>query len=234
MKITSNIIFFRRQYVPNYVNSLLTGETTTVTATTAKEGECFNLLCIFSIWYGLLLNTNWWTTYIFHICAVLGNCFDIKLTTAAFGNEYSWSLGTCSSNQEYSDNKEYIEECCLDAGVYTLKCTDYGYDGWYEGSINIQGKTYCDDFYGDYEEAIEVTIVTGKCIFTQGSILGSIKHLFEWLLFNINMVSWSSYILLLLKVQGQRKKRSAQNPGRYIIFWQYVIFTQNYFGNDLL
>ena len=102
-------------------------------------------------------------------CSTLGNCFDIKLTTAEYGSEYSWSLGTCSNNQVYSDNTEYNEECCLDAGVYTLKCKDSFGDGWSsemgDGFINIQGKIYCDNFNDGGEEAIEVTIATSKYIF---------------------------------------------------------------------
>ena len=39
---------------------------------------------------------------------------------------------------------------------------DEGYDGWYGGFINIQGKKYCDNFNDGNEEAVEVTIGTGK------------------------------------------------------------------------
>ena len=68
------------------------------------------------------------------------------------------------SNQEYSGNGEYFEECCLDAGVYTLKCKDSHGDGWFEGFITIQGKTYCETFIDGPEEAIEVTVITGICL----------------------------------------------------------------------
>ena len=98
-------------------------------------------------------------------CSTLGNCFDVKVTTADYGDEYSWSLGTCSNNQVYSHFKEYNEECCLDAGVHTLKCKDSYGDGWVGGFINIQGKIYCDNFKGGYEKAVEVTITTSKYIF---------------------------------------------------------------------
>ena len=57
---------------------------------------------------------------------------------------------------------EYTEECCLNVGVHTLKCKDSGNDGWLGGFLEIQGKQYCKNFlYGD-EEAVLVTIVTGK------------------------------------------------------------------------
>ena len=57
---------------------------------------------------------------------------------------------------------EHTEECCLEAGVHTLKCKDDYGDGWGGGFINIQGKKYCENFGGGSEEAIEVTIVAGK------------------------------------------------------------------------
>ena len=104
--------------------------------------------------------------------AILGNCFDVKLTTVDWGEEFSWSLSTCTSKHNnyddpYSDNTEYVEKCCLDAGVYTLKCMDEGYDGWYPGFINVQGKKYCDNFNDGNEEVVEVTIGTGKYLFIE-------------------------------------------------------------------
>ena len=89
------------------------------------------------------------------------------MTTKEYGNENSWSLGTCLSNQAYDDNLEYTEECCLDAGVYTLKCKDEFADGWSGGFMDIQGKQYCENFSDGSEEVIQVTIVTGKYRFCQ-------------------------------------------------------------------
>ena len=85
-----------------------------------------------------------------------------------FDEAYSWSLGTCSSNTEEA------VWCCLDAGVYTLKCKNEEGYAWYEGFITIQGNNYCENWYEDqyyednwdgYEESIQVTIVTGKYMF---------------------------------------------------------------------
>ena len=84
------------------------------------------------------------------------------MTTTDFGDEYSWSLGTCSGNQAYGDNMEYTEECCLNAGVYTLKCKDSNNNGWDNGFIDIQGTKYCENFNNGREEAVEVTVVAGK------------------------------------------------------------------------
>ena len=96
-------------------------------------------------------------------------CVDVILTTATYGAEISWSLGSgengCSSNgQSYDNNEEYIKTCCFAAGTYTLNCTDSYGDGWHGGFIEVEGigfitmPRYCIDFHdGDYETA-QVTI----------------------------------------------------------------------------
>ena len=70
---------------------------------------------------------------------------------------------------------QYTEECCLLAGVYTLKCKDSYGDGWHGGFISFKGTEYCENFVGGPEEAIEITIVPGKYRFSQGWMSGSIK-----------------------------------------------------------
>ena len=107
---------------------------------------------------------------------LLGNCFDVKLTIIRYARGISWSLGTCSSGQTYINNEEYIEQCCLDVGVYTLKCQDAYGDGWRGGSIEIQGTQYCEGFEGSgsgdgSEKSILVTIGTlNKHHFSQSLI----------------------------------------------------------------
>ena len=85
-------------------------------------------------------------------------------------------MGTCLSDQTYTDYTEYIEECCLTAGVYTLKCQDSYGDGWHGGFIEIQGTKYCDDFTSIVgvsnsildEQNTQITIVSqGKYHFTE-------------------------------------------------------------------
>ena len=99
---------------------------------------------------------------------LLGNCFDVKLTTKGYGSEINWSLESCSNGQMFSDDMEYIEVCCLNPGVYTLKCGNSYGDGWNGGWIEIQGIKYCEDFYDGPEKYIQVTIVTsGKYSFSQ-------------------------------------------------------------------
>ena len=88
------------------------------------------------------------------------------MRTKSYGTETSWSLGTCSSNQTYSSNKEYILECCLDPGMYILNCKDSYGDGWNGGLIQIQSTKYCANFKSGSEKAIQVTIVApGKYSF---------------------------------------------------------------------
>ena len=81
------------------------------------------------------------------------------MTTKQYANEISWTLGTCAS-QTYGDFSEHIEECCLDVGLYNLKCQDSYGDGWNGGLIEIQGTQYCEDFSAGLEMYILVTIDT--------------------------------------------------------------------------
>jgi len=73
-------------------------------------------------------------------------CTEIKIVTAAWGIENSWTFGSCSSSQDYGDDGEYTVECCQPAGIYDLTCMcSYG-DGWHGGYIQIGGERYCEDF----------------------------------------------------------------------------------------
>ena len=72
--------------------------------------------------------------------------------------ENSWSLGTCSSEKLYDPYNYYIQECCLNEGLHTLKCMDSKGDGWAGGFIRIQGNRYCEDFNSGSQKEIEITI----------------------------------------------------------------------------
>ena len=87
-------------------------------------------------------------------------CFPVKLTTKTWANEISWSIGTCSSDQVYKNQKEYVKECCVLSGDYTLKCKDSYGDGWHGGSIEIYGKSYCDDFKSGREATATLKITS--------------------------------------------------------------------------
>ena len=84
-------------------------------------------------------------------------CFDVKLTTVEWAYEISWSIGSCQSSQDYTDNADFSQECCLPAGTYTLTCKDSYPDGWNGGFMEINGETYCDTFTDD-EETTQVQI----------------------------------------------------------------------------
>ena len=102
-------------------------------------------------------------------CALLvGPCVEIKLVTSNQGQDWSWSLGTCSSNQKYIRYSEYITECCLNPGMYTLKCTLTStlVQGWNGAFIEFEGTQYCKDFLSGYEKAIPV-IIRGKYRFSK-------------------------------------------------------------------
>ena len=56
----------------------------------------------------------------------------------------------------YTNYYDYVEECCLQPGTYTLdcKCT-YG-DGWHGGYVEIAGVRYCDDFLFGSNQTVAV------------------------------------------------------------------------------
>ena len=86
------------------------------------------------------------------------------MTTKDYGDENSWTLGTCSSSQTYEDNKEYSDKCCLAPGTHTLTCKDSYGDGWEGGYIEFQESKYCDGFISGYNENIQVNIQSGRCM----------------------------------------------------------------------
>ena len=99
------------------------------------------------------------TTSIFSTKTAVPKCFDVTITTKQYGNENSWTLGTCVSDAAgYQADQVYSEECCLDAGTFTLTCDDSYKDGWHGGFITIQGKQYCEDFTDGHQQAQDIDI----------------------------------------------------------------------------
>jgi hypothetical protein len=78
--------------------------------------------------------------------------------TQTYGNENSWSFGSCNSTQEYSSGSTTTEECCQPAGSYELVCTDTWGDGWHGGYLEIGGVSYCENFSEGHEETHIVTM----------------------------------------------------------------------------
>ena len=85
-------------------------------------------------------------------------CVDINLTTKDWGKEVSWTFGSCDSTQDYGNNGQYTEKCCLGVGDYKLSCKDTFGDGWHGGFVEIQGNKYCEDFTSGKEAEIQITI----------------------------------------------------------------------------
>merc|ERR1711994_561088 len=46
----------------------------------------------------------------------------IKIRTEKWGQENSYAIGSCLSNQKYASHKNYEEECSLAPGSYYLDC----------------------------------------------------------------------------------------------------------------
>ena len=89
-------------------------------------------------------------------------CAYVKTVTKKYGNENSWSLGSCLSTtgaSTFSNNKQYTTECCQAPGSYELKCKcSYG-DGWHGGYLEIDGTTYCENFDDGQAETHNVEMI---------------------------------------------------------------------------
>ena len=85
----------------------------------------------------------------------LERCTTINIRTERWGNEISYAIGRCVSQQWYGSVRNYQEECCLAPGKYTLDCNDSWGDGWNGGYLEIDGNRYCDSFYG-HKESVDV------------------------------------------------------------------------------
>ena len=84
-------------------------------------------------------------------------CRMIKIQTTAYGDENSYQMSKCASEQKYGNNQEYKEKCCLAPGTYTLNCKcSYG-DGWHGGFIEIDGVVYCKNFMSAPSMTVNVT-----------------------------------------------------------------------------
>ena len=83
-------------------------------------------------------------------------CKVIHIRTEYWGDENSYSIGTCGTKQQYSDSRQYSEECCLVPGTYTMDCKDSYGDGWHGGYLKIHGVKYCDDFKDGHKQTVIV------------------------------------------------------------------------------
>ena len=92
------------------------------------------------------------------ILIYLVSCFELSLSTVSYGNEISWTLGTCSSNQVYGNGQTISHTCCLSGGKHSLTCSDSFGDGWNGGYITIENKEYCKDFLALNSMTVDVWI----------------------------------------------------------------------------
>ena len=90
-------------------------------------------------------------------------CIDVTLIKQD-GSERSikWSLGHCTSHGTYRSERlykifarekySYTQRCCLKENHYTLTCEITSlqkiHEGWAEDYLDIQGRQYCNDFFG--------------------------------------------------------------------------------------
>ena len=122
--------------------------------------HCTNYLLIatFHVWD----NLQWINEISFNIVSYLtfpddDNCFNVKLATADYGDQISWSLGSCQGLNRYHSRSIYIKKCCLAKGIYTLKCKS-AYKGWHGGYIEVFGQKYCDSFLSGSEHTSQITV----------------------------------------------------------------------------
>ena len=79
-------------------------------------------------------------------------------TSKNWGEENSWTLGTCSNKHVHVSDSTKEDECCLYPGEYTLVCKDSSGNGWHGGYITINGKNYCEMFTKGKTETHEILV----------------------------------------------------------------------------
>ena len=94
-------------------------------------------------------------------------CFNVKTVTASWGHEIEWEIGcedgscrACVNTEEFGNNAEYEQECCLPKHQteFVVTCKDEWGDGWHGGYITINGTNYCENFNRGRLETHEVLI----------------------------------------------------------------------------
>ena len=74
-----------------------------------------------------------------------------------------WTMDSCYGPKlgfGYSTNSIIYDRCCLPPGQYTLSCIDLKSKvGWGNVTFQIDGKRYCDDFFG--YKAMRTVFITG-------------------------------------------------------------------------
>ena len=85
-------------------------------------------------------------------------CFNVSHTSKGYGEENSWSLGTCSNKSPHVSHNTAEANCCLTPGKYTLKCHDKYGNGWHGGYITIAGNNFCEGFKKGSVEYHEITV----------------------------------------------------------------------------
>ena len=97
--------------------------------------------------------------YISDCSSIVMNVSDNNEYNALFSPE--WRMGSCYGPKQhlfhinnnlipkYDSNEVHYDKCCLPPGTYTLICknTKSKY-GWGDSKFEINGKRYCDDFFG--------------------------------------------------------------------------------------
>ena len=89
-------------------------------------------------------------------------CVEVSITTFDYGDESSWTLAHCSSDESYGNNQEYSNQCCLTPGTYTLECKDSYGDGWHGGYIKVDGVKYCESYTSGSVMTSEIIIQNSK------------------------------------------------------------------------
>ena len=73
---------------------------------------------------------------------------EIKMTLNN-GNSAKWSFGSCSSPDELTSRKQYLQKCCMVEKEAVLTCEgsmQWG-GGWYDGFLGIETHKFCDVFF---------------------------------------------------------------------------------------
>ena len=78
--------------------------------------------------------------------------------------EYGWSIGHCSSSQEWKGPGIYSEKCCFADKKYILSCITTNKNGdWSSTVLMMLGHRFCNDVV-DHNASLTIDISGDICI----------------------------------------------------------------------
>jgi len=108
-----------------------------------------------SDWSGDPNNNGAWQHVLPKMPSINGECppeamlTEIELYAGYWGYEMSWNVDDeeiCRGSGHFTNQENFVGECCLREGRHLLNCIDSYGDGWNAGYVVIQGQILCSGF----------------------------------------------------------------------------------------